>query len=79
MAKALPALSELTACPYCGADEFYVQYVYSGTGAYYRRYDGEQEGVDNSGMHDKLMMKPGKRAFCVDCHKPVARYDGERE
>lgn len=76
---ALPTLAELNACPHCGADEFYVHYTYSGQGMYARRYNGDSNGVDNSGMYDKLGMKPGKRAFCVDCHKPVARYQGELE
>ncbi|MNJ53535.1 hypothetical protein D3C77_489280 [compost metagenome] len=76
---ALPALAELTGCPHCGGDTYYVRYTYSGKGAYHRRYDGVSEGTDNSGMYDKLGMKPGKRAFCSDCHKPVAQYHGEFE
>lgn len=75
----LPTLAELSACPHCGSDEFYVRYVYSGKGIYARRYDGVTDGVDNSGMYDSLVMKPGNRAFCVDCHKPVASYAGERD
>ncbi|MHA6079840.1 hypothetical protein ACVSML_26705 [Pseudomonas aeruginosa] len=75
----LPTLAELTMCPHCGADEYYVRYTYSGRGIYARSYSGDNSCVDNSGMYDKLVMKPGKRAFCVDCHKPVAQYHGEFE
>lgn len=75
---ALPTLAELSKCPHCGSDTYYVRYTYSGQGAYHRHYDGS-EGADNSGIYDKLGMKPGKRAFCSDCHKPVAQYHGEFE
>lgn len=82
MPKALPTLAELTECPHCGGDEYYVRYQFSGKGIYGRRYDGDQSvaaAVDNSGMHDKLVMRPGKRAYCTDCDKPVAVYAGEYE
>ena len=79
MAAKLPTLAELTACPHCGCEEYYVRYQYSGKGVYGRSYNGNNEGVNNSGMYDKLVMTPGKRAYCTDCDKPVAIYSGEHE
>lgn len=78
MASTLPTLAELTQCPHCGSDEYYVRYQYSGRGKYARRYDRGTDS-DNSGMYDKLVMTPGKRAYCIDCDQPVAIYSGEFE
>jgi hypothetical protein len=78
----LPALAELTECPYCGHDEFSVRYQYSGKGIKHRRFDGEESienASDNSGMFDQMKLMPGKLAYCTQCDKPIARYEGERE
>ena len=78
----LPPLAELTECPHCGHDEFAVRYQYAGTGSVHRRFDRDdtfQKQSDNSGMYDRLKMTPGKLAYCSQCHKPIARYEGERE
>lgn len=72
MAK-LPPIQTLSACPHCGGEEFYVMQVYKGKGAYHRRFDGYS--ADNTGMYDCLNVRVGKRAFCTDCHKPVASWD----
>lgn len=74
----LPTLAELAECPYCGSHDYYVRYKYSGHGRYCRSYD-QAPGMDNSGMYDQLVMTPGKRAYCLDCDKPVAVYAGEYE
>ncbi|EOA3731036.1 TPA: hypothetical protein ACVFH3_006096 [Pseudomonas aeruginosa] len=72
MAK-LPPIQTLSECPHCGADQFYVMQVYSGKGAYYRRFDGYS--ADNTEMYNCLDHRAGKRAFCSECDKPVASWD----
>jgi hypothetical protein len=75
MAKRLPPITELTACPHCGGDEFYVVQRYKGTGNYNRRFDGGS--ADNTTMYDCLKEVAGKIAFCVDCNVALARWDQE--
>lgn len=74
MAKRLPPITEVTACPHCGSTTFYVEQTYKGPGIYHRSLIGEA-GVDNSGMYDNLDIKVGKTAFCSDCHEPIAKWD----
>ncbi|EPQ6932490.1 hypothetical protein ACUVZD_000133 [Pseudomonas aeruginosa] len=72
MAK-LPPIQTLSECPHCASEEFYVVQVYSGKGSYHRRFDGYT--ADNAQMYDCLSQRVGKRAFCSECHRPVASWD----
>ncbi|HEJ2342260.1 TPA: hypothetical protein ACWLUJ_005777 [Pseudomonas aeruginosa] len=72
MAK-LPPIQTLSECPHCGADQFYVVQVYSGKGAYHRRFDGYS--ADNTDMYNCLNHRASKRAFCSECDRPVASWD----
>lgn len=77
MAKKLPPITEVSACPHCGGDEFFVMQRYKGVGPYHRRFD-RNEGADNTEMYDCLNETVGKTAFCSDCNQPVARWDQEQ-
>lgn len=74
MAKNLPPITEVKACPYCGHGEFAVKQSYQGSGVYYRRLDGK-EGASNTEMYDCLSHKAGKIAYCGRCEKPIGRWD----
>lgn len=76
MAKNLPPITEVQACPYCGCDEFAVKQSYQGSGVYRRLLDGK-EGADNAEMYDCLNVKVGKIAYCGKCEKPIGRWDEE--
>lgn len=66
--------SDLTECPFCGADEFYTtEYVY-GTIRYKERFDGRE--AHNEQLYDSLSTKNySGRTYCVSCNK----YLGNRE
>ncbi|WP_326430338.1 hypothetical protein VQ574_21685 (plasmid) [Stutzerimonas frequens] len=77
MAKKLPPIQSLSACPHCGCAEFYVEQTYSGKGPYHRTFAG---GLgDNGEMYDCINHKAGKRAFCSDCREPVASWDEDKD
>lgn len=77
MAKKLPPIQSLSACPHCEGDQFFVVHTYRGKGGYHRTFGG---GLgDNSGMYDTLHHQAGKRAFCSDCHNPVASWDEDKD
>lgn len=78
MAKNLPPITEVKACPYCGHDEFAVKQSYQGSGLYYRRMDGF-EGADNTEMYNCLSNRVGKLAYCGQCEKPIARWDEDKD
>lgn len=62
----------MTECPYCGNDEYYVNYRYSGTGAYRYRFDREE--AENGDMYDCLKdTVVGKFAYCCNCDKRIFR------
>lgn len=62
----------ITECPYCGYDEYYIRYRYSGEGVYRYRFDGEE--VENGDMYDCLQDKVvGKFAYCCNCEKKIFR------
>ena len=65
---------ELTCCPFCGNEEFYITNWMQGSGDFNMRFDGE-EAADNSQMYDGLLITEGKRAYCNSCFK----YIGNRE
>jgi|GEM_PF-5919495 len=47
--------------------------TYRGKGAYRRQFDGHV--ADNTEMYNCLTHHAGKRAFCVDCDRPIASWD----
>lgn len=64
--------TNIAECPYCGHDEYYVNYRYSGTGAYRYRFDGED--AENGDMYDCLKGTViGKFAYCCRCEKRIFR------
>lgn len=78
MAKALPSIQTLSACPFCGCAEFFVKQRYSGQGCYNRQFNG-QPGASNGQMYDCLNVTVGKTAFCCGCGEPVARWDEDAD
>ena len=57
-------------CPYCGNDEFMIKQSYHGICEYNMRFDMNNEGVDNSDIHEGAIYKTiGKYAHCNSCHK----------
>lgn len=62
----------LTECPYCGHDEYYVNVRYSGTGICICRFDGTE--TENGDIHDCLQGTIiGKFAHCCNCDKKIFR------
>ena len=47
--------SNITECPYCGYDEYYIKQYIKGKLSYYKRFDGKE--ADNSDMYDYLDAK----------------------
>lgn len=66
--------SELTCCPFCGNEEYYLMYHAEGPGFYnFRlfynfRFD-EEEPRDNTEMNSSLSYSGGKSAYCNVCNK----------
>lgn len=66
------AKPDIAKCPYCGHDEYYVHYKYSGVGAYRYRFDGEE--AENGDMYDCLKTTViGKFAYCCRCNRRIFR------
>lgn len=74
MAKKLPPITELSECPNCGGDEFFVMQRYRGQGPYNRRFD-RKDAADNTEMYNCLNETAGKTAFCCDCRVAIAKWD----
>ena len=60
-------LNELTKCPFCGHDEYYVSEYYYGYFDFTYNFNGECG--DNSGMYDGLSVRTNKRVRCKRCDK----------
>ncbi len=66
----------ITECPYCGHDEYYIKQYHSGYGNYYFRYDGEE--AENGDMHNYLSSRnTSKYAWCGNCDKRLFKLEGE--
>ena len=69
-------VSELTKCPYCGCEEYYIKQSISGTIEFRCRYDGKE--ADNREMYDHIYHKlKSKFAYCSSCDKRVALLEEE--
>lgn len=64
--------SDLTCCPFCGNDEFYIKQQVRGNCDYRERFDGEE--ADNSNMHDNLVYSGGNKAYCSRCEKYLGNW-----
>jgi hypothetical protein len=70
----LPPIQSVKVCPYCGGDQFYVVYVFSGKGMAHHLLNGEA-GADSSGLHNGLKATPQKTAKCSDCNRSIGQWD----
>ena len=59
--------SDLTQCPFCGCNGFYVRQHAEGTVIYHHSFDGSES--DNKDMYNGLNVTGGKRAYCSQCNK----------
>lgn len=59
--------SDLTQCPFCGCNGFYVRQHAEGTIIYHHSFDGSES--DNKDMYNGLNVTGGKRAYCSQCNK----------
>lgn len=60
--------SELTCCPFCGNEEYYLMYHAEGPSFCNFRFDGK-EPRDNTEMYSSLSYSGGKSAYCNVCNK----------
>ncbi|WP_457748755.1 hypothetical protein [Sulfurimonas sp.] len=74
MAK-FPNISDLTECPLCGGDEYYVIARPIGTIITHYRFDGGD--ADNTEMYANLSDKPQKFVYCSNCQVKIARNNKE--
>jgi len=63
----------VTACPFCGYEEFFVSAKMSGWGQYFIRFDSH--AGDNTTLHDGLHYRLGSVAKCGNCNKRVGRFN----
>lgn len=69
--------SELSCCPFCGAEQFYTKNYMYGTGVYRQRFDGE-EPEGNEDMYDGLTVQEGTKAYCEDCGRYIGNLTTDR-
>lgn len=63
---------DMSECPYCGNDEYYIKLRYSGKGICRYRFDGEE--ADNEDLYDNVGdTLIGKFAYCAGCDKKIFR------
>ena len=69
-------MSEMTGCSFCGnTEEYYIKTYFYGSVHMRQRFDGGQPY--NCDWYDALRIKPGKYAYCVECHKRLFKVEGE--
>jgi len=71
--QTLPCISELSECPHCGCEEFFIREKAVGHIRSAYRFDGGD--ADNTGMYDGLSSVPQKFVFCSCCQEKIARND----
>ena len=69
--------SELTSCPFCGAEQFYTHNYMYGSNIYRQRFDGG-EPEHNEDMYDGLIVEEGARAYCAECEKYIGNLTIDR-
>ena len=69
--------SELSCCPFCGAEQFYTKNYMYGAGVYRQRFDGE-EPEGNEDMYDGLIVQEGTKAYCEDCGRYIGNLTTDR-
>lgn len=69
--------SDLKECPFCGNDEFYVNFHMTGSSRYHKKFDGT-DGAWNGEMYDMLGMVSGVRAYCNNCFTYVGNIETNR-
>jgi hypothetical protein len=71
----IPMDRELTCCPHCGGDTYYVRLKVTGVIRENHRFDGTR--ADNTGMWDDTRTRQMKTIWCADCDKPIAKVGAE--
>ena len=75
MTKEIHYTKDMTCCPYCGCEEFYIKQSYSGSCEYNMRFDGDED-VENGSMYDGATMKDmWKYVKCRNCEKKLFLMD----
>lgn len=69
--------SELTCCPFCGAEQFYTKNYMYGSNVYRQRYDGG-EPENNEDMYDGLTVVEGAKAYCEECGRYIGNHIADR-
>lgn len=62
--------SQVTCCPKCGSDDYYVEVIVSGRSGWHRSLVSG-ESSDNIGFWDHVDQKVLKTAFCTDCFEKL--------
>lgn len=62
--------AQITCCPKCNSDEYYVEVIVSGRSAW-RRNLTTGATADNTGFWDHVDTKELKTAFCGECHEKL--------
>lgn len=72
---AYPKISDLSCCPFCGHDEFYIKQSYKGNCQLNIRFD-RKDNVDNSDLYWSAEHKIiSKFAYCNHCDQKIAKID----
>ncbi|TKJ83771.1 hypothetical protein PaeCFBP13512_22405 [Paenibacillus sp. CFBP13512] len=63
-------IESFTECPHCKSDEGYFRKDYvKGRMQYRFNFDGSE--ADNGDMYELLNFNHGKKAYCLNCKKPI--------
>lgn len=65
----------ITNCPYCGNDEYYVYFTVSGKSSYNYKLGTNEPGYSNSDIWDGIYMKEQRTMYCNECHKKIGIKD----
>ena len=66
--------ANITCCPYCGSEEYYIKQSFKGTCNYYMRFDGKE--ADNGEMWENSSIKnTSKYARCSNCNKRLFKIE----
>lgn len=69
---------DMTKCPYCGSEEFYIKQSYKGYIEYKMRFDKDENKVTNYELYENAThTNLTKYAYCRECEKrlfPIEEY-----